>query len=333
MAEPNVLRTTKIGGGFVKDDVLNYVDELNSKNYLLQEELDKLKKQVESGGGLSDAKEAEFEAELTRLRGELGTTKNQLRAAQDELKNRPVIEVDGEGGAAGGELSELRRPALLAAAGRTGFRIPEIRRVAGMQDERLARLLQHVVERVEGRIVRPDPGAAAERGFAEEALEAVEADGQGAARLRDVVGRGGRRIPVAEDQPREGVGGPRRILRVQRGLDAEAAQVGRVVAPLVVAALRQREQRELVEAEPRAVPAGELQVPAEALPGVEVHVRVAGAERVPRGMGVVVHGGRATCACAGPSSRSPRPRRTSPRGRGRRRGGTTRPRRRPSGSS
>ena len=108
MAEPNVLRTTKIGGGFVKEDVLNYVDELNSKNYLLQEELDKLKKQVESGGGLSDAKEAEFEAELTRLRGELGTTKNQLRAAQDELKNRPVIEVDGEGGAAGGELSELR---------------------------------------------------------------------------------------------------------------------------------------------------------------------------------------------------------------------------------
>ena len=108
MAEPNVLRTTKIGGGFVKEDVLNYVDELNSKNYLLQEEVDKLKKQMESGGGLSDAKEAEFEAELSRLRGELGTTKNQLRAAQDELKNRPVIEVDGEGGAVGGDLSELR---------------------------------------------------------------------------------------------------------------------------------------------------------------------------------------------------------------------------------
>ena len=98
MAEPNVLRTTKIGGGFVKEDVLNYVDELNSKNYLLQEELDKLKKQMESGGGISEAKEAEFEAELSRLRGELGTTKNQLRAAQDELKNRPVIEVDGQGG-------------------------------------------------------------------------------------------------------------------------------------------------------------------------------------------------------------------------------------------
>jgi len=108
MAEPNVLRTTKIGGGFVKEDVLNYVDELNSKNYQLQEELDKLKKQLENGGGLSAEKEAEFESELTRLRGELGTTKNQLRAAQEELKNRPVIEVDGEGGAVSGEVTQLR---------------------------------------------------------------------------------------------------------------------------------------------------------------------------------------------------------------------------------
>ena len=97
MDQPNVLRTTKIGGGFVKEDVLAYVDELNSQIYALQEQNDELKKRAEAGGGLNEQKEAEYESELTRLRGELGTTKNQLRAAQDELKNRPVIE-GGEGG-------------------------------------------------------------------------------------------------------------------------------------------------------------------------------------------------------------------------------------------
>ena len=39
MDEPTVLRTTKIGGGFVKEDVLTYLDELNSKIDTLQNEL------------------------------------------------------------------------------------------------------------------------------------------------------------------------------------------------------------------------------------------------------------------------------------------------------
>lgn len=106
--QPNVLRTTKIGGGFVKEDVLAYVDELNSQIYALQEERDELAKKLTSGGGVDDAKAQEFEAELTRLRGELGTAKNQLRAAQEELKNRPVIEGDGSGGASSAELEEVK---------------------------------------------------------------------------------------------------------------------------------------------------------------------------------------------------------------------------------
>lgn len=94
--QPTVLRTTKIGNGFVKEDVLAYVDELNSQIYALQEENNNLKKRAESGGGLDQAKVDEYESELSRLRGELGTTKNQLRAAQEELDKRPVI--TGEGG-------------------------------------------------------------------------------------------------------------------------------------------------------------------------------------------------------------------------------------------
>ena len=39
MEQQNILRTTKIGGGFVKEDVLAYVDELNSQIYALQETL------------------------------------------------------------------------------------------------------------------------------------------------------------------------------------------------------------------------------------------------------------------------------------------------------
>ena len=116
MDQPNVLRTTKIGGGFVKEDVLAYVDELNSQIYQLQEERDELKAKLESGGGMSEAQSAEYEAELTRLRGELGTTKNQLRAAQEELKNRPVIEGGEDGGAMSEALSAAQQEATDAKA-------------------------------------------------------------------------------------------------------------------------------------------------------------------------------------------------------------------------
>ena len=109
MDQPTVLRTTKIGNGFIKEDVLAYVDELNSKIYALEEERNELKEKIASGGGGSDEAAKEYEAELTRLRGELGTTKNQLRAAQDELKNRPVIDGDGAGAASAEELSKTKQ--------------------------------------------------------------------------------------------------------------------------------------------------------------------------------------------------------------------------------
>lgn len=116
MDQPNVLRTTKIGGGFVKEDVLAYVDELNSQIYALQEERDELKKKAQSGGGATDELKAEYEAELSRLRGELGTTKNQLRAAQDELKNRPVIDGSGAGVVSEEAFAEVQQEATDAKA-------------------------------------------------------------------------------------------------------------------------------------------------------------------------------------------------------------------------
>lgn len=110
MDQPTVLRTTKIGNGFIKEDVLAYVDELNSKIYALEEECNDLRSKLASGGGASDDTVKQYEAELSRLRGELGTTKNQLRAAQDELKNRPVISGDGaEGGASAEELEQAKQ--------------------------------------------------------------------------------------------------------------------------------------------------------------------------------------------------------------------------------
>ncbi len=109
MDQPTVLRTTKIGNGFIKEDVLAYVDELNSKIYSLEEECNDLRDKLNSGGGASDDTIKEYEAELSRLRGELGTTKNQLRAAQDELKNRPVIGSDGEAGVSAAELEDAKQ--------------------------------------------------------------------------------------------------------------------------------------------------------------------------------------------------------------------------------
>ena len=115
MDQPNVLRTTKIGGGFVKEDVLAYVDELNSQIYTLQEERDELAKKIAAGTGGNEAKNEELQAEIDRLRGDLGTTKNQLRAAQEELHNRPVIQGDGQGASAQ-ELQEIQQKLVDAQA-------------------------------------------------------------------------------------------------------------------------------------------------------------------------------------------------------------------------
>ena len=84
MAEPSVLRSTKIGNGFVKEDVLAYLDELNSKIEGLEKELKEAKG---AKGAATPAQQQELieKTQLAeRLQEKLNATNNALRAARKE---------------------------------------------------------------------------------------------------------------------------------------------------------------------------------------------------------------------------------------------------------
>ncbi len=84
MDEPTVLRTTKIGGGFVKEDVLTYLDELNSKILSLQEENEKLKKSGSSSS--NDGEIRKYKNQIDNLQEKLNASNNALRNAKKELE-------------------------------------------------------------------------------------------------------------------------------------------------------------------------------------------------------------------------------------------------------
>lgn len=87
MQEPTVLRTTKIGGGFVKEDVMQYLDELNSKIISLEEELSNAK----DSGPADPAELAKYRSQVDSLQEKLNASNNALRAAKkenDELKKK-----------------------------------------------------------------------------------------------------------------------------------------------------------------------------------------------------------------------------------------------------
>lgn len=83
MDQPTVLRTAKVGG-FVKEDVLTYVDELNSKIYALDEELKEARDQMNSGSK-DNAQIQKLENEVKQLRIDLGTANAGLRKANEAL--------------------------------------------------------------------------------------------------------------------------------------------------------------------------------------------------------------------------------------------------------
>ena len=105
MAEPSVLRSTKIGNGFVKEDVLAYLDELNSKIEGLEKELKEAKG---AKGAATPAQQQELieKTQLAeRLQEKLNATNNALRAARkenDELKQQIERMKVGGAAAAGG---------------------------------------------------------------------------------------------------------------------------------------------------------------------------------------------------------------------------------------
>ena len=80
MDEPTVLRTTKIGGGFVKEDVMTYLDELNSKIVGLEEEL----KAAKSGPSADPQEIQKYKNQIDSLQEKLNTSNNALRAAKKE---------------------------------------------------------------------------------------------------------------------------------------------------------------------------------------------------------------------------------------------------------
>ncbi|SEK81457.1 hypothetical protein SAMN02910353_01334 [Ruminococcus sp. YRD2003] len=80
MDEPTVLRTTKIGGGFVKEDVLTYLDELNSKISGLEEEL----KQAKESGPADPQELLKYRNQVDNLQEKLNASNNALRAAKKE---------------------------------------------------------------------------------------------------------------------------------------------------------------------------------------------------------------------------------------------------------
>ena len=81
-------------GGFDKKDVLAYVDELNTKIYTLEAELDEKKALLESAGGAGDNSEkyeellAADKAKITELQTNNDSLKLQMKTMEDDLANK-----------------------------------------------------------------------------------------------------------------------------------------------------------------------------------------------------------------------------------------------------
>ena len=91
MEEPTVLRTARMGG-FVKEDVMTYLDELNSKIISLEEEL----KAAKAAGPASDSQElTKARNQVDNLQEKLNASNNALRAAKKENEDlKKQIEED-----------------------------------------------------------------------------------------------------------------------------------------------------------------------------------------------------------------------------------------------
>ncbi len=87
------LKTVRVGG-FDKKDVLAYVDELNSKIYALEAELDEKKALLENsdGGGQSNEKYEELlaadKSKITELQTSNESLKHQMQTMEDELAEK-----------------------------------------------------------------------------------------------------------------------------------------------------------------------------------------------------------------------------------------------------
>lgn len=117
MEQPNVLRETKMGQkGFVKEDVLMYLDELNSR-------IDELKKELEQASGSQPADSQEiikYRNQVDNLQEKLNASNNALRLAKkenEELQQQIAkLKAGGAVPAAGGAAVDAQTKAALEAA-------------------------------------------------------------------------------------------------------------------------------------------------------------------------------------------------------------------------
>lgn len=101
MKNSAILRTAKVGG-FNKDDVLTYVDELNAKIDSLKEELDKAKSSQAEAGELD-----KYKNEVERLKERLSETENKLSEARTNADSERS-ELQNQKNAATEENNELK---------------------------------------------------------------------------------------------------------------------------------------------------------------------------------------------------------------------------------
>ena len=117
MAEGTGFLKTVNFGGFDKKDVLAYVDELNTKIYTLQAELDEKKALLEesgSGNGVNDEKYEELlaadKAKITELQTNNDSLTNQLGTITGELaeKDKEIEELKAQNAALEEELQDAK---------------------------------------------------------------------------------------------------------------------------------------------------------------------------------------------------------------------------------
>ena len=124
MAESTILRETKIGQkGFVKEDVMTYIDELNSKIVSLEDEI----KKGSPATPVDQQEIIKYRNQIDNLQEKLNASNNALRAAKKEveelqkrhdtdLKLIEQLKAGGPGAAAAAAQSNAQTAAALEAA-------------------------------------------------------------------------------------------------------------------------------------------------------------------------------------------------------------------------